>query len=226
MIQSVLTQEAPPIAPDQSENPVEPTLHEDELRIVRRLDWRFLLADPNLKEVAYIGPDDKSLVDSLRYFSDVFTRFDCSESDALRKRGGSFDLVVSRAGGEVLETAYMLLRAGGSVYWELERTTIGATLLGGKKKVNGSENRGHFRKYVRQMQEAGFQDVRAYWHRPDFERCLDIVPLDHSAALSYFFSKDGADLKGKVKKAGGWLLNQGGLLSFMAPCFSVVGCKL
>lgn len=226
MIQNVLTQEAPPGTADQSENPVERVFHEDELRIVRRLDWRFLLADPNLKEVAYIGPDDKNLVDSLSYFSDAFTRFEWPESDALRKRGRSFDLVVCRAGSEALKTAHILLKTGGSVYWELERTTIGATLLGGRKKVKGSENRGHFRKYVRRMQEAGFQDVRAYWHRPDFDRCLDIVPLDHSAALSYFFSKDGTDLKGKVKKAGGWLLNQGGLLSFMAPCFSVVGCKL
>ena len=82
MIQNVLTQEAPPGVPDQSENPVERVFQEDELRIVRRLDWRFLLADPNLKEVAYIGPDDKDLVDSLRYFSDVFTRFEWAESDA------------------------------------------------------------------------------------------------------------------------------------------------
>ena len=39
------------------------------LQASRRVDWRFLLPDPNLERVAYLGPANRSLWESLRLFS-------------------------------------------------------------------------------------------------------------------------------------------------------------
>jgi hypothetical protein len=43
------------------------------LGVVRRIDWRFLLPDPTLSQVAHIGPAQTTLLESLRLFSESLT---------------------------------------------------------------------------------------------------------------------------------------------------------
>ena len=43
------------------------------LQLVRRLDWRFLMPNPILGDVAYIGPMSGTLPSALQQFSELFT---------------------------------------------------------------------------------------------------------------------------------------------------------
>ena len=189
---------------------------EERLRLVRRLDWRFLVPDPNLKDVAYVGPDSGSLVSALQCFSNSLTIFD-STSHAAESDVAHWDLVVCHNPAvKDVKKAYSILRAGGYLYWEIERRNLG------KSRRDTSSSWRHFLAYKKMIKDIGFGDIVVYWHRPDFENCLDIVPLGDNKALGYFFSKDRADLKGRLKAVSGWCLNRSGLMNFLAPCISVV----
>jgi hypothetical protein len=76
------------------------------LQASRRVDWRFLLPDPNLGHVAYVGPGRGALIESLRLFSTSLT---LPETRATTTAIAQYDLVVTS--GPSLE---MLRRASWS----------------------------------------------------------------------------------------------------------------
>src|ERR1044071_531014 len=59
------------------------------LQASRRVDWRFLLPDPNLGRVAYFGPARGALLESLRLFSAALALGEAASSG-----GAQHDLVV------------------------------------------------------------------------------------------------------------------------------------
>src|SRR5215216_5694129 len=70
-------------------------LHSDALlQASRRLDWRFLLPDPSLRQVAYSGPGRGALLDSLRLFSESLTLLDPAVADGAQAQ---YDLMVASA---------------------------------------------------------------------------------------------------------------------------------
>jgi hypothetical protein len=194
---------------------------DQELQLVRRLDWRFLLPNPNLNRVLYLGEPCTSLISALRRFSKRFC-VDSSENPAWR-----FDLAVlrSRKFSDV-EKAYKLLDCGGYLYWEIERKS---DLLFLKFWEKNGERRSrafsNFEKNRAALQRIGFTNIEVYWHRPNFETCLDIVPLLDQTALDYFFSPRRNEGAGKFKTAaGGFLLNTG-LLKYAISSISMVAYK-
>src|SRR5262245_35723918 len=81
------------------------------LQASRRVDWRFLLPDPNLGRVAYLGPARGALLESLRLFS---------VSLALGEAAGAqYDVVVAHNPSlDGLRHAAELVRPGGFLYLE------------------------------------------------------------------------------------------------------------
>jgi hypothetical protein len=202
--------------------------YEDELELVRRIDWRFLLPDPNLGTVAYVGPEDEPLTSALRRFCSGFVMLDGPSSNGSHQEDVLYDVLASRTDWNQTTRACSRLRVGGYLYWEIERTgPLGAF---GPKKAPVSLKNGyghaHVNRYIELLENSGFRDVSVHWHRPDFENCLDIVPLDSRAALDHFVSRDSADLKGQVKKVGGLFLNRTGLVHRWAPCISLTANKM
>src|SRR5258705_4072811 len=73
-----------------------------------RVDWRFLLPDPNLGHVAFLGPARGPLIESLRLFSAALAANDAAGQDGL------YDVVVAIAPTyAALRRAATLLRPGG-----------------------------------------------------------------------------------------------------------------
>ena len=62
------------------------------LQVSRRLDWRFLLPNPDLGSVAYLGPEEDSLVDALHLFCQTLTQISSSQLSGTNLN--DFDLVV------------------------------------------------------------------------------------------------------------------------------------
>jgi hypothetical protein len=179
------------------------------LQASRRVDWRFLLPDPSLGDVAFIGNAQGSLADTLKMFSVALTVSDASE---LTPRS-LYDVVVTvDPTVERLECAARWLRPGGWLYVE----------------VHGPSLRGPLRfarDYMAALKKLGFDEVEAHWHWPDFESCIEIVPLGSQTALLEVFARHRSGGKGWLKSVFGRLLLRTGLLIRVIPCYSLVARK-
>jgi hypothetical protein len=152
---------------------VEAVNHDALLLASRRVDWRFLLPEPDLGRVACIGVCDDELLESLRLLSAELVT-------SPSVRGGQphapHDLVVLRNPGEQdLEAANSLLRPGGWLYLEVEKSIRRPRALAYRSA----------RGYAQALRRRGFIDVGTYVHWPDFTSCRAIVPLDDAAAVRH-----------------------------------------
>src|SRR6185436_21148578 len=86
------------------------------LQASRRVDWRFLLPDPRLGRVAYVGPARGALVESLRLFSASVTM---AGTASAANATGQYELVVASGPSlEILRRASELVGPGGFLYVE------------------------------------------------------------------------------------------------------------
>ncbi len=179
--------------------------HENTLEQIRRLDWRFLLPDPNLRRVAYIGAVGTPLYDALKRFSTHLVRLD-SEGQA----ESDFDLLVvdGRATADWSQ-AVRCLRPGGFLFVEWRRSR----LLQSPGKL------------VALLTAYGCQNLTLHWHRPAFASSLDIVPLQQPDALRYIFSRNSSSFKAVAQKLVGLLLLRSAFLDRILPCISIVAQK-
>jgi hypothetical protein len=190
------------------------------LHRVRRLDWRFLLRVPVLGHVAMLGDDDPELVQALRTASPTLSLLDIN----LKFPPGQeprFDLVVLRSCDPAnAARAAALLGPGGSLYWEIDRcrdrrrprTWFASGPLGTAAIRTGLET-------------LGLGDIRFHWHRPDFTRAVEIIPLGDDAGLGYALGGRSRRLGGRTKRALGRLLRRAGMLERLIPCMSVVATR-
>jgi hypothetical protein len=127
----------------------------DPAEAVRRLDWRFLLRDPRLRRVMYVGAGAGLLLPALMRFGAAVTRY---PSAAAALHGA--DLVVAQAVRlDAVKGALALLAPDGLLYWELE------------------PHHNPFRCDWAGVHALGVEDVRLHWHYPNFEDCRWIVPI-------------------------------------------------
>jgi hypothetical protein len=187
----------------------EETSPEAVLQASRRVDWRFLLPDPSLGQVAFIGKAQGSLPETLKMFSVALTIADTSQ----RTPTMLYDVVVTvDPTVEMLECAVTWMRSGGWLYVE----------------VHGPSLRGPLRfahDYVEALKQLCLEEVEAHWHWPDFESCTEIAPLDSETALLQVFARHRSGGPGRLKSALGRLLLRTRLLSRTVPCYSIVARK-
>ena len=196
-------------------------LHSDALlQASRRLDWRFLLPDPSLQQIAYSGPGRGALLDSLRLFSESLALLEPAAAD-----GAQYDLVVASAPAyPALTRAAAAVRPGGFLYVEIYRPfrLIQPRV---RRAAAGAPQLRDATDYVAVIARQGFGEVAAYWHWPNFETCAEIVPLDDRAAILLAFARRRSGAAARLKSAFGRGLVRSGLLAWAVPCFSVVGRK-
>ena len=169
------------------------------LQASRRLDWRFLLPDPGLDRVAYIGPIHGTLLPTLRQFSksDVLEAPDADDA--------GYDVVVLRNPSlNRLRSAVRLVRPGGCLYAEIS----GAGRLPGR--------------YVTTLRRAGLTQVEMYWHWPNFEKCTRIIPLGGPTPLVYTLIKGQTGVVPQFWAILLHWLHQTGLLHLALWHFSLV----
>ena len=178
------------------------------LQLVRRLDWRFLLPNAILGDVAYIGSMDGTLPSALQEFSELLTIVEPSDSRSSNVEPGcSYETVVLRSAGiAAVRKVKPLVAPGGYLYWEVER-------------ASGVD---HVRRYTTAVERLGFDDVQVHWHRPDFEACLEMIPLTDSKALRFAFARCHESTAKRLKFAAGRVLMATGLLARLVPCFSII----
>ena len=187
-----------------------------ELQLSRRVDWRFLLPDPRLRHLAYLGPKSGLLIQALRHFGEPFSVISWSDLPDYRPEiHPGFDLVIVHSPRAVdLQGIQAILKPGGYLYWEIERAKFGR-----RWRLR------HFSSYVDPLASLNFDDIRVNWHRPNFDSCLEIIPLDDHDALRYVFARSKGNLSGQLQVAAGKFLTENDLLSRVVSSFSLVARK-
>jgi hypothetical protein len=134
------------------------------LASARRVDWRFLLPDPELGHVGYLGPDDPELERACTALARSFER--------LGPGWKNCDVIVlARPSGDELAAATSAVRPGGWLYVE----TSGARAWRQAAALDGLR----------------FEDIAVYWHRPSFKSCEEIVPLEDGAVRAMLARRRG-----------------------------------
>jgi len=209
----------------------------NESQLLRRIDWRFLLPDPALRRVAYIGKKGGRLLWALQTFSESLTTFPVPpRSETLSEESAVFDLVVLRSTNrQHVLPASRMLTSEGYFYWELDRRDYlpdsgndrhGWRAIAPRRVLRLlRSNLSHTKKYVDVLELSGFCDIEVQWHRPNFEECLELIPLHRETTLEYVFSRNTKSLKGRMEFFLGRGLMQIGLLARLIPCFSLVARK-
>jgi aminoglycoside phosphotransferase (APT) family kinase protein len=179
-----------------------PALTKDDLlRIARRLDWRFLLADPLPQRIAFVGVRNRILRDALTHIcaEPVFFDWPPEPGDI----SDSFDLVlVTSARPEDARASSHLVAPGGTLRWELR----------GRLSTNDAEDA---------LRRAHFESVTTYWNRPDFENCLEEIPIGMGRALDHVLRGGTHGAAGELRRMGARLLRRMGSLDMIAPCRSL-----
>jgi hypothetical protein len=187
------------------------------LQASRRLDWRFLLPDPELGQVACLGTVPDNLIDSLRLFTKSLTVLHMDSEQYVEP--GRYDVVVVRQLSiDKLRLAAQGLKPGGYLYAEID------SLLASNR------HRRNWRNWrlalpagcMTAVTRAGFTETQGHWHWPNFAACTVIIPLDDRGALRYSFVRGGRSAKAKLQSGLGRLLLGSGLLRHVVPRFSVV----
>jgi hypothetical protein len=162
------------------------------LQAARRVDWRFLLPEPELGRVGYLGRPDPELETSCTLFATSFERTGGGRAE--------YDVVVlSHPSRHDLEQGAAAAAAGGWLYAE----------------VRGFRSRG----LVAALLRRGFEDVAVHLHLPSFWACEEIVPLEQGALRSVL-ERRRARSRGKAWL--GRVLLRTRTLRLVLPCASVI----
>jgi hypothetical protein len=198
---------------------------EELLQASRRLDWRFLLPDPRLDRVAYIGPKPTTLVSALKLFATTLKTFGGSEvreADYTR-----YDIVVvCNPDYRQLRLATDLMRPGGFLYVEAcgllsSRQQFGR-LLG--QVVTKHKRLWSPQDYISVLKQLRMDGVEAYWFWPNWDAATKIIPLDGPAGLNQAFGlqQSGRGVKGRLMTMGKRWFMHSRLFEKAIPYFGIV----
>ena len=187
-----------------------PAARADRLVTVRRADWRFLLARPRPGRVVCVGDHDAGLVAALRELG-----ADVSVGVQAGATAPAADvLVLVRPTPGELALAPTVLRPGGWVYVETGGLLRRRRRKGALRGVSAC---------VRTLRLLEFENVVAHWHFPDFESCLEIVPLGDRRAVSLSLQRRQRRLRTRLQVLAARLALKLRLLPYVVPAASVIG---
>ncbi len=200
-----------------------PQRSDELLQLSRRLDWRFLLPEPRLQQVAYFGPAESTLVTALKTFSESLTMFPAVPAATRAATPTRFAVVVAVAPSPAaLAGISEVVQPGGFLYAEL------GSFFAGRKRGAGQSWRQAFagpQEYVAALQRLGFERVVAYWHRPSFEAAAHIIPLGDPLALQFVLDRHSHDWKNRLIAALERAALHSGALARWLECISLVARK-
>ncbi len=210
-----------------AKEPIQGLGPDERLQQVRRVDWRFLLPNPNLGQVLYIAPEPPGGQDEHRQALGLFSQeLTVAPSwQAAVGAGRQYSVVVvSLPKRECLPAVASLVQPGGHLYLEnrgplafLRERDAGITPW----HCRGSDVGGPFR-LVRELEKLGLEEVRAHWHWPNFRACTRLIPLDGPEGILVALGLWEATAGERVKAALVRILFRTGGIRFLMTSYSVI----
>ena len=201
------------------------------LQVSRRLDWRFLLPDPDLDCVAYIGLEKDPLVEALRLFSRTLTQIEPAEVEF--HAVNEFDLVVVKNPSiQSLTLGAKLVKPSGYIYIEgygwsrlIHPRKFGRFCLDLLRHGRSSIHHWLPTGCRALIQKYGFQSVETYWHWPTLDASTRMIRIDHADpfAVAYSFQDHGIQLLVKKSLSNGLL--PADWVQYCVPYFSIIARK-
>lgn len=178
----------------------------DMLGWARRLDWRFLLADPRLGRVVVTGAPDTMLLAALGRFAGSVVVGEGTPADvvvACRPSPADLRAAIGRAG------------PGGSIVVEL----VGRP----RPRRGGRLTAASANAVAARLRRDGFADVATYWTWPDHANGAEIVPLDDPSLLRLALARRRGSRHSVLKARFARALLRAGLGAAILPATTVVG---
>jgi hypothetical protein len=198
-----------------------------ELAWMRGLHWRFLLPDPRLGRVLYVGPEEPALLATLERSCDSLRVLPPGDSPVLAYDvGARFDLAVLHSPGPAtIEFASRVLRPDGWLYCELDRPALLRRLvrsaLATRQSAAGGRSLLLPLAYLRSL---GLRGIRPFWHYPNFSHCRRVVPLEPAAVGGFLREPRAAGLAGLLRRPIVWTARLG-LLPHLVGHLSLIARK-
>ncbi len=193
------------------------------LQLSRRLDWRFLLPEPHLRRVAYVGPSQSSLANALEQFSEKLKIFTVVENANPRLYEAAFDLVVmAEPALAQLENVQQWLAPRGYLYAEAQHAW---DWRNERRLPARARSLPTIEEWCDRLARLGFVEIKGYWHRPSFEHAVQIIPLRDASARDFVFSRRAEDFMSQLKFATGRTLMNKNWLARLLQCVSITACK-
>lgn len=193
------------------------------LQLSRRLDWRFLLPEPSLRRVAYFGAAQSSLALALQHFSEQLTIFDQVQVEVSQHDVAQFELVVLAAPTIAqIEAAIAMLAPHGWLYAEVQHAW---EWRHERKLPTHALSLPKLEDWQAALARSGCVEVKAHWHRPTFERAVQIIPLHEVSAMDFVFNRRAEDFMSQLKFATGRSLMKQAWLARLLQCVSLVARK-
>ena len=167
---------------------------------VRRADWRFLLPDPGLGDVAVAGTPDDRLVRALR---DIAASVSPLPAPGAASEARYDVVVVIAAAPRALARAAAHVRPRGWLYAETTGRAARAT--------------------ARELRAAGLRDVAAHWLWPSATACREIVPLADSGAVRAALARRDPGARLRLRARAAALLAGSPALRLALPAVAVIG---
>jgi len=198
-------------------------MHADALlQASRRVDWRFLLPDPELGDVAFIGSSDELHIKALNAFSKSLAVFARPPSGG--EQNTKYDIVVVCAPSlPMLANAGDLLNHGGFLdtsFCGLYQYSSHLLYIVLFSFVNNTFHPP--RQYWAALGGHRLIPIGSFWHWPDFENCTRIVPMDTLSGFDLAFN--GLLIQWRSNLVG-WSLRNG-IAGQLGPCISFVAQRV
>ena len=176
----------------------------DGARVIRRIDWRFLLPSPDLGRVLCVSSDSMTAAAIRSIAADPVV----VESWMLDRDTAPFSLIVTTAfEGTTAHLAHEWLEPGGYLFAELPGGMLARRMA------------------RRHIQQAGLQLEARLWHWPSFVACEQIVDADDPAALMAALRRQHGSARTLLKKRIGQVLVRLGQFGTFAPDVSVLAFR-
>lgn len=210
--------------PGQAGEQLEPLPRDGELALARRLDWRFLLPDPDLTDVIVVGQPDRQLLEALAWFGGPTAATPGApgvagavQVDGAQRAAGIPARVVAAIRPTVgeLMAAAIRVEPGGVLYAELAGPMA--------RRASGGPLIGRIRAARRTARTAGLTGTRLIWHWPSFATATELIELDDRRVLTAALDRHrGRGLAGGLAGRGARILARLGLLPAMAGAVSLI----
>lgn len=171
------------------------------LEASRRVDWRFLLPDPNLGSVVAAGGVSPSLREALALFCQQVTYVEGLLASAGELPQADLAVICGEL-GQPAEAALKRVKPAGFCYVETTSRTLAQS-----------------QQFLRAR---GFEDIEVFWHSPNFEGCKRIIPLDNPAALVYALRKTDQPVMRWLTREAVYLAHRSGALKLAARSISLI----
>jgi hypothetical protein len=167
--------------------------------LLRRLDWRFMLADLSLQRIVYFGKINTQLYQALHAITKTMIINPPGYQEYEIPVKEPFIVVLAEDKKTTFRKALSWVFDSNTLYWESDPEYPVLALLRNMFGIYPC----HYRYKINMLKAHDLQSASAFLHWPSVKDCREFIPLDTPLVKDRFTKY----AKGKMKRILGWLID-------------------